>query len=480
MSKDNSSLQKIILQDPVKEYTSHFPNGDKHHIAQLEELWNRYLLLKKEQKEIQKLSKQVSRKIGEAKKRGEPLDTLKVQMQEFSQQTKTLAATIKQTSEEILHFFELDSSETQDNTPSETPPEDRFYPLGQKDINPDSDITISLLSNEHDKWNEYVESNPAASIYHRVEWKNLIQNTFGHEPSYYYAKNTSGKILGILPLIRIKSRLFGDFMISMPYFNYGGAIADHPSIEEKLIEVANQNAATLGIEHIEYRDDIPRKGLPSRTNKVNMILTLPDHEDILWKQFSPKIRAQIKRPQREKPQILQGNLELLDDFYQVFSRNMRDLGTPVYGKSFFRNILETFPDQSRIVAIRLENRPVAAGFLLGQGDMLEIPWASTVKEVNRLSMNMLLYWEILRFSISKKYHYFDFGRSSVGSGTFKFKQQWGAVPKSMFWHYWLANGKEMPALNPDNPKYSIIIAAWKRLPVFITKLIGPMIVKNLP
>jgi FemAB-related protein (PEP-CTERM system-associated) len=329
-------------------------------------------------------------------------------------------------------------------------------------------------------WNSYVEKTPAASIYHRAEWGPLIKRSFGHESCYFVARDENHTVAGILPLVRLKSRLFGDFLVSMPYCNYGGAIADHPSIEEALMQAANDHAAGLGTGHIEYRDNIPRDGWPVRDEKVNMILTLAGSENELWDGFTSKLRAQIRRPQRENPQVLSGGEEYLDEFYRVFARNMRDLGTPVYGRQFFRSILETFPEACRIVIVRLGGRPVAAGFLIGHRDSMEIPWASTIRDVNHLSMNMLLYWESLRYALHKGYKYFDFGRSSRDSGTFRFKQQWGARPLQLHWHYWLNGNTELPAINPDNPRYALAIKIWKRLPLAITNMIGPFIVKNIP
>ena len=159
---------------------------------------------------------------------------------------------------------------------------------------------------------------------------------------------------------------------------------------------------------------------------------------------------------------------------------MRDLGTPVYSKNLFKNILNNFPESARIIIIQLNNKPVSAAFLIGYKDKLEIPWASTIKEVNHLSINMLLYWEVLSFAISKKYNFFDFGRSSINAGTYKFKKQWGAQGKESYWHYWLDENTEMPSLNPNNPKYKLVISIWKKLPVSLTRIIGPSIVKNLP
>jgi FemAB-related protein (PEP-CTERM system-associated) len=188
----------------------------------------------------------------------------------------------------------------------------------------------------------------------------------------------------------------------------------------------------------------------------------------------------VRRPLRESPQVLSGEIELLDEFYAVFARNMRDLGTPVYSKAFFGNILDCFPDESRIILVRLRGAPVASGFLLGYKGIMEIPWASSLRKVNHLSMNMLLYWEALKLAVQENYRKFDFGRSSKGSGTYRFKKQWGAMPEQSYWHYWLDTGKEAPALNPDNPKYALAIKLWRRLPLVISNRLGPKIVKNLP
>jgi FemAB-related protein (PEP-CTERM system-associated) len=251
-------------------------------------------------------------------------------------------------------------------------------------------------------------------------------------------------------------------------------------IEQKLMDAASNLAKSIGTGHIEYRDEIVRNSLPVRTDKVNMILSLPESEGHLWDTFPSKLRSQIRRAQREKVQVNSGGIECLADFYTVFAQNMRDLGTPVYGKVLFENILQTFPEGCRIINVHHEGRPVASAFLLRYKETLEIPWASTIKDVNHLSINMLLYWEVLKFAIKNRCQYFDFGRSSKGSGTFRFKQQWGAKPKPSYWHYWLPDDVEMPKLNPENPKYLLAISIWKKLPVFLTKILGPKIVRNLP
>jgi FemAB-related protein (PEP-CTERM system-associated) len=159
---------------------------------------------------------------------------------------------------------------------------------------------------------------------------------------------------------------------------------------------------------------------------------------------------------------------------------MRDLGSPPHSREFIAGILEQFPDNSWLITIRSNNRPVSAGLLLAYKDTMEIPLASTIRDVNSFSMNMLLYWEVLQFAINRGCKSFDFGRSSKDTGTYNFKKQWGAKPRQLYWHYWLGKTLEIPAISPTNPKYALIIYIWRRLPVFVTTLLGPWIVKNIP
>jgi len=341
-------------------------------------------------------------------------------------------------------------------------------------------IVISRLTpDRHREWDEYARRN-MASIYLDSRWTELIKKVFGHE-SYYLMAHENDELVGILPLVQLKSLLFGNFMVSMPYFNYGGAIADRDDVMIALIKHAGELYSRLGCSHIELRFDSEQiLELAARTDKITVLLDLPDDADVLWQSIGSKRRAQVKRPLREGVEFVSGGVELLDDFYYVFSRNMRDLGTPVYSKRFFREILSNFSENSFIAVARLNSEAVGAGFLIGNNGRLEIPWASTLRKVNRLGVNMYLYWNILNTAIDKKYQVFDFGRSSKDAGTLKFKKQWGGKEEQLYWYYLLRDGEDMPELNPSSKKFEAAIAVWQKLPLPITNLIGPSLVKNLP
>ena len=329
-------------------------------------------------------------------------------------------------------------------------------------------------------WHNYVAEHPSGNFYHELELCQMVSKLFNQQFYGFVALNKDCEICGILPLIRLSSRLFGDFAVSVPYFNYGGALGDNAEIEKQLMQHASAVLLKDGAGHIEFRDTFDREWLPGRSDKASMVLSLEPSIEEQFAAFSPKLRAQIRRPERENVSCKNGGLELLDDFYAVFAENMRDLGTPVYDKSLFSNLLKQFPNNCRLQLVYLNNRPVSCGFLLHYKNVVEIPWASTLQSVNHLSINMLLYWQVLQFAIQSGADWFDFGRSSVDAGTYKFKRQWGAEPIMHRWHFALPEGEELPQLNPNNPKFKLMIAVWQRLPIWLTKLIGPPVVKNIP
>ena len=335
---------------------------------------------------------------------------------------------------------------------------------------------------DREQWDNYVMSSNEATCYHLIGWKDVIEDSFRHKTYYLLAEDKDNKVRGILPIVQLRSNIFGNFMVSLPYFNYGGICADNEKIHNCLLKEAIYIGEKVKAEHIELRHTHHiSNGLPVKTAKVSMRIELPEGSEKLWNSFPSKLRSQIRRPLKEEMYSRLRGEEELDSFYNIFSINMRDLGTPVYSKMFFRNILKKFPKTTWICTVYTKyGDPVASGFLVGFKGVLEIPWASSLRCYNHLSPNMLLYWNSLKFACDNGYKVFDFGRCTIGEGTYKFKEQWGAKPFQLYWHYWLRNGGPLPELNPKNPKYQMAIKIWQKLPVSLTKIIGPRIVKNLP
>ena len=343
--------------------------------------------------------------------------------------------------------------------------------------------TIKIVQVETDEaaWDSFVNTAEQGTCYHLFRWKQVINDSFGHNGYYLAAFDEHGVCRGILPLVHMKSRLFGNFLVSVPFVNYGGVVCNDSAVARLLLTEADRLRDSLGAAHAELRHIAhPIDGLPSREHKVTMILDLAADEELQWKSFNAKLRNQIRKAQKSGLTVTVGKHDLLDGFYEVFARNMRDLGTPVYPKSFFENVLRAFPESSRILAVYHQNRVIAAGLALWFKGTIEIPWASSLNEFKNLCPNNMLYWEAIRFAIGKGFAKLDFGRSTPNEGTFNFKKQWGAAPVQLYWQYLLSGKNQLPDLSPSNPKFGMAIQLWRRLPVPITKLLGPMIVRNIP
>ena len=348
-------------------------------------------------------------------------------------------------------------------------------------------LNVEILE-EPELWDKFLSSVPLDHFAHCWQWRSIIEGAFKHKP-FYLAAFQDNEVVGILPLFLVKSPLFGNSLISVPYLNGGGIIAKSEIVFSSLIAKVEELKSRLNITYVELRARHSEKNyrttkgfpLPLRSHKVAMRLSLPPTTEELFSSFNKKLRAQIKRPEKSGviAKVTSGDTASLDDFYSVFSRNMRDLGTPVYPKLFFQALLEQFPENARCIVCYLDTTPVAAGITIGIQESVEIPCASSLRKFNSTSANMLLYWTAIEQGLKDGYKFFDFGRSSPDSGTFKFKEQWGATPQTLHWYY-LANPTDVPDVNPNSRKFSLMVKAWRMLPLPIANILGPYLTRGLP
>ena len=345
-----------------------------------------------------------------------------------------------------------------------------------------SDYNVSTEVGEAE-WDAFVWAQPHATGYHLWAWRRVFERAFGHE-AVYLAARRGGVIVGVLPLVAFRSWLFGRFMVSLPFVNYGGVLASTErasEITDALVASARRAAAERGCRHLELRHtsrQLPE--LPLKQHKVAMTLELASDPTRAWEQLDRKVRNQVRKAQKSDLHSVVGGRELLDEFYQIFAVNMRDLGTPVYGRAFFERVLEGFPSAARIHVVRKDAVAVAAGITVGFKGTIEVPWASSLKAYRALCPNNLLYWSIIEHAVTEGYRTLDFGRSTPNEGTYEFKRQWGAVPSPLFWEYALVSADAVPDQSPANPKFKSAIELWKRLPVPVATAIGPHIVRSIP
>lgn len=341
-------------------------------------------------------------------------------------------------------------------------------------------INIDILDTPDPACDAFVGQKTESKICHLPAWSEVITRAAGHRPSYLVARD-GGKIRGVLPLTQVRSRLFGNRMISQAFSSYGGPLMDSPEIRDALFNYAVELATKLNCESIEFRNIQPLPyNLEIRTEKISMYLPLvPDPEEI-WKSFEPKVRNQVRKAEKSNLITVSGGVELLDEFYRLYTIRMHQLGTPCYSHKFMYNILQTFPDNSHIFTVRLNKLTVGAGFTVCFNRFVEIPWAATLVEYNNLCPNNLLYWSVIKHYCLAGATHFDFGRCTIGGSTYQFKKQWGTEPVKLYYQYWIRPGHQLSILSPDNPSFKKKVEMWKKLPLWLTRLLGPYISRNLP
>jgi serine/alanine adding enzyme len=329
-------------------------------------------------------------------------------------------------------------------------------------------------------WQVYLDAQPAGGIYHDGRWGRIMQQVYGNAPHYLTARR-GGEIVGVLQLVAQKSLLFGSHVCSLPYFDAAGILAADEPAREALTSAAAALAERLGADWTELRQEQPlQESLPTRTDKVTLRLPLPDDSEELWKALKAKVRNQVRKAEKAGLTAAAGGAELLEDFHAIYSRNMRDLGSPPHARRFFEAIAREFGELVRLFVVKQGSQTMAASLTLEDRHGMHVPWAGSDWRARNICPNMLLYWRMLAQSCDAGAGCFDFGRSTSDEGTFRFKRQWGAEPLPLYWHYLLPAGAEMPSLRPDSPKYRLMVACWRKLPLWAARAIGPRLIAKLP
>ncbi len=303
-------------------------------------------------------------------------------------------------------------------------------------MNSSSNIHLAK-SRDQTMWDNYVLTHPNGIAYQLYGFKEAVESAYGFEGAYFMAR-TQNRVQGILPLVHVRLPGRPGMLVSLPYCDAGGILADCAKIEMMLLKHALAYSKKLGIPCVCIRSVDPFANIDSdlttHRGKARMVLNLPACPDILLSSLKAKVRSQVKKPIRDGLTFQIGGNELLAAFYKIFCENMRDLGSPVHSVKWIQSILSAYKNRAHIGIVRTaDNLPAAAGIILCHPRVVSIPWASSLRRFNHLNPNMLLYWRFLKFATANRYPVFDFGRSTPGEGTFRFKKQWGAVPQFLHW-----------------------------------------------
>jgi serine/alanine adding enzyme len=338
-------------------------------------------------------------------------------------------------------------------------------------------------SRREEEWQAYVTSVPHASLYHTLQWRDIILRTFGHR-SWYLMVRSHGETRGVLPLIEIQSLAFGHFFVSLPFLDYGGILADTPEYEAALAAAAADLALVRGARHVELRQSFAAAGLTEsgwklRQHKAALVIPLKAAPAAHWSNLSSRLRGKVRKAEKSGATFSVGRAEALDDFYHVFAVNMRDLGTPVYSRTLFQNVIR-FDNNATVLLVRRAGQAVAGAIALRRKESVELPWICSDYAQAGFNVNEFLYWNIIKWACQSGAREVNLGRCSIDSGTYRFKIQWNPEARPLYWYYWLGSGVELPEFSPNHPKYALAIHCWQKMPVSLANRVGPWIVRNIP
>jgi FemAB-related protein (PEP-CTERM system-associated) len=342
-----------------------------------------------------------------------------------------------------------------------------------------SGLQVRMLSDTTmARWDDFVQASSTATFFHRAAWKTIVERSFGHRTYFSYVEE-NGKVRGVLPLVHVRSRLFGNSLVSTAFGVYGGPAAETAAAADLLDRHALALAEELDVDHVEYRSQSRTRVDWACKDSVYATFRRPISGDP-----DENLRA-VPRKQRAviRKSLAAGLTSSIDadmrDFYRVYAESVRNLGTPVFAYRYLRQIKEAFGDACEILTVRADGRVVSGVVTFRFRDTVLPFYAGGTPDARRLGAFDFMYWDVMRRAGLAGYRSFDFGRSKRGTGAFAFKTNWGFEPDALCYEYYLRRGTVVPDLSPLNPKYKIFINLWRRLPLSVANRVGPALARSL-
>ncbi|HYW91822.1 MAG TPA: FemAB family XrtA/PEP-CTERM system-associated protein [Gammaproteobacteria bacterium] len=335
-----------------------------------------------------------------------------------------------------------------------------------------------LTAKQAAAWDRFVESSRDATFFHKAAWREVIEKAFGH-PSHYLYLERDGALAGVLPLVHVRSRLFANALISTPFCVYGGAVAETDEDCRALEEAAEKLARDRGVEYLELRNVKPtgRENREQKSLYVTFRKAISADPEANLKAIPRKQRAMVRKGIEAG---LQSEIDGgIDRLYRAYSESVRNLGTPVFAKRYFRILRAAFGESCQVLTVTRGEDLIASVMSFYFRDQVLPYYGGGVSAARDVKGNDFMYWELMRRAGEQGVRLFDYGRSKVDTGSYRFKKHWGFEPEPLHYEYCLVKASEMPNISPTNPKYQRFIEAWKRLPLPVTQVIGPWLARSL-
>ncbi|MCI5207271.1 MAG: FemAB family PEP-CTERM system-associated protein [Candidatus Electrothrix sp. ATG2] len=353
-----------------------------------------------------------------------------------------------------------------------------------EDLTTTIEITAAT-DKDQPEWDLFVHSCSNASPYHLFAWGKTITQAYHHKKVYLLARQ-GGEVVGVLPMVHLQFPFLLNELVALPFCDVGGSLAVNSDVEGQLIAEAKKWGERLNVTKIQVRGPIYNKletdanFTPMMNNKVRMLLSLPDSSEKLMAGFKSKLRSQIRKSEKNGVVFRWAGEEGVGAFYSVFCDNMRMLGSPVHSRRLFHAVMDNYGENAYVGLTEFEGRCIGAGLILSTDQQTAIPWASTLRQYNKLAPNMLLYWNFLKYAADNNKKIFDFGRSTENEGTFRFKKQWGAQPVPLSWYATVKNNQKMSGQKKsEGAVREKVTDIWRKIPLPVANFLGPQLRKYI-
>ncbi len=339
-------------------------------------------------------------------------------------------------------------------------------------------LKVVDLSSNPSRWSEFLEFFPEAGVGHLPQWGPIIKTAYNMD-SIYLAAMKGAEVFGLLPLVFIKSRLFGRALVSMPYLNDGGIIAKNDEAAHLLLTAAKELLTKENMSYLELRDTTDLNlGIPPRLEKISMVLDLRDGKDDVWMRLlHSNVRNKIRKSQKMGVTVKEG-AEGLHNFYKMHVINMQELGSPAHSLVFFEEILKKFKDNIRLYVATEDGKTIGGKLVLFFGETMYFLWVSSPWEYRQYAAVSLMDWQAVEDAMERGIKFCDFGRSTAGSTHYDFKKKWGAEIKQLYWHVYPYDSNLQNT--SDKKTYGKLSAIWKKLPLSVVRFLGPKLRGGLP
>jgi len=341
-------------------------------------------------------------------------------------------------------------------------------------------VVRAFQKEDTQRWDRFVYDHPAGSFFHQIAWMRVLEKTFDHKAQYLYAER-EGRIVGVAPLFSVSNWMVGRCLISSPLAAYGGILAEDSECENVLLESLKKQAQEQQVDYLELRNPsggaLP--GFVPNTRYAGFSMSLAKDAEVVLKGLPKDIRYMIRKAEKANLQVRRGP-ELVDEFYRLFAINMRRLGTPVFPRSLFVNLLEDYGNQIDVLVVYAGSQPVASAVSFLFRDTMHPYYIGGLPLARELAANNFLWWELIKFAVKSGMNTFDFGRSKKGTGAYAFKKKWNPQITDLDYQVFLVRRKTAPNFSPANPKFELATQVWSRLPLFLTNRLGPRIVRWIP